>query len=130
MPEVPSTRTSHDKQLPELLSELWELIRAYVRQETLDPIKGVGKWVAFGVAGALLVGMGVVFLAVAVLRILQTETDTTFTGNWSWAPYLIVFAALAIGGGLTVAAIDRGTKTDQPAKTGKSAKPIKQEGRP
>lgn len=118
MAEPPSTRTSHDKQLPELLSELWELVRAYVRQETLDPIKGVGKWVAFGVAGALLVGMGVVFLAVAVLRILQTETDTTFTGNWSWAPYLIVFAALAIGGGLTVAAIDRGAKTGKSTNRG------------
>jgi hypothetical protein len=32
-------------------------------------------------------------LLLAGLRVLQTETSTTFTGSWSWAPYLIVLAA-------------------------------------
>ncbi len=44
-------------------------------------------------AGALALGLGVILLMLAGLRALQTETSTTFTGNWSWAPYLIVVAA-------------------------------------
>ncbi len=78
--------------LPELVTELWELVVAYAKQETIEPIKGLGRFVAFGVAGSLLLGIGLVILLIAVLRALQTETGTTFEGNWSWAPYLITVA--------------------------------------
>lgn len=91
--------------LPDLLSDLWELIQAYVRQETIDPIKGVGRFVAYGVAGAFLVGLGVVLLAVGGLRLLQGETDTTFTGSLSWIPYGVVFVAMLTGGALSLKAI-------------------------
>lgn len=96
-----------EKSVAELLSELWELVKAYVRQETLDPIKGVGRFVAFGSAGAALLGTGVVLLAVGGLRALQSETDATFTGNLTWAPYAIVFLGLLVGGGLSLAAVGR-----------------------
>lgn len=101
-------RAEGDAALPELVAELWDLIKAYVRQETIDPIKGVGRFVAFGTGGALLIGTGAIFLAVGALRLLQTETDTTFTGNLTWAPYGIVLAAVLAGGALSVAAIGRG----------------------
>ena len=62
----------------------------------LDPLKRLGRYVAFGVVGALLLGFGVIlFLGIGALRALQTETDGTFAGNWSWAPYLIVVVAVA-----------------------------------
>ncbi|MBI2168573.1 MAG: hypothetical protein HYU28_03605 [Actinobacteria bacterium] len=102
---VEPARTGSDPSLPTLIAELWELIKTYVRQETVDPIRGVGRFVIFGVAGALLVGTGAVLLAVGVLRLLQTETDTTFTGNWSWAPYGIVVVALVAGGAWSLSAI-------------------------
>ena len=38
------------------------------------------------------------------LRALQTETGTTFDGNWSWAPYLIALA----GAGVVLAFVGRG----------------------
>lgn len=102
----PTTPTTGEgRPLPDLLSELWELIQTYVRQETVDPIKGVGRFVAYGVAGALLVGVGVVLLSVGVLRVLQAETDTTFTGNLTWIPYGIVFVVMLIGGALSLKAI-------------------------
>ncbi len=57
----------------------------------IDPIKGLGKYVAFGLAGAVLLGLGVMFIAIGVLRVLQGDAgDPHFTGNWSWAPYAIV----------------------------------------
>lgn len=72
-------------------ADLVQLVIAYVKQETLDPLKGVGRFLAFGIAGSLAIAAGVVLLLVAVLRLLQTET-TAFQGNLSWIPYLIVVA--------------------------------------
>jgi hypothetical protein len=43
----------------------------------------------------------VLLLAVAGLRALQEETGTTFTGNLSWIPYMIMFAALLVGAAIT-----------------------------
>ena len=85
-----------DKSIPTLASELLDLVRAYAKQETIEPLKGIGRWLAFGIAGSLLLGTGLLLLAVGGLRALQTETGDTFDGNWSWAPYLIVLAACAV----------------------------------
>jgi hypothetical protein len=75
----------------ETIRELKELVVAYAKQETLDPLKGLGRYVAFGMLGALLIGTGVMFLAVGALRALQGDGDGPhFTGNMSWAPYAIV----------------------------------------
>ena len=71
--------------------EAISLVIAYVKQETLDPVKGLARFVAFGVAGSLAIAVGTVFLLVAALRVLQGETGT-FKGNLSWVPYLIVVA--------------------------------------
>lgn len=87
--------------LPQLVTELWELIVAYFKQETVVPLKQLGRYVALGLAGSLLLGTGVLFLALAGLRALQTETGDTFDGNWSWAPYGIVLAVLLIGALIT-----------------------------
>jgi hypothetical protein len=50
------------------------------------------------------------FLAIAALRALQTETDEHFTGNWSIMPYLIVIAGLAIIAGLSAAVASKAVK--------------------
>jgi len=85
----------------ETLRELRDLIVAYVKQETIEPIKGLGRYIAFGIVGALLMGTGIVFVEIGVLRVLEgTSDDPHFTGNWSWAPYAIVVA-----GSLVAAAI-------------------------
>ncbi len=62
---------------------------AYVKQETVEPLKGFGRFVLFGVAGSVAIAAGTVLLLLAALRILQTETGT-FHGNLSWVPYVIV----------------------------------------
>ena len=87
---------SSDKSVPVLVAETWDLVRAYAKQETLDPLKGLGRYAAFGVGGSLLLSIGVVLLLVGGLRALQTETGATCDGSWSWVPYLIVLAAAAL----------------------------------
>jgi putative superfamily III holin-X len=81
--------------VPTEAKELVDLVVGYAKQETLDPLKRLGKNVAFGVAGAVLVGTGTLFLALSALRALQTEIDT-FDDNLSWAPYGIVAGLLLI----------------------------------
>lgn len=81
------------------LFEVKELIVAYVKQETIQPIKGLGRFLAFGLLGSFLLSVGTLMLVLAGLRALQTETGTVFTGSFSWAPYFIVFVvALGLGG--------------------------------
>jgi hypothetical protein len=80
------------KSIPQVASELWEMSTAYAKQETIDPLKGVVRYLGFGIVGGLALGIGVVLLMLSGLRALQTETDSTFTGNLSWLPYLIVLA--------------------------------------
>jgi hypothetical protein len=88
---------ARQKPIPELIVELRELVVAYVKQETLAPLQSLGRWIGFGIGGSLLLGFGVVFLALSALRALQEETGETFTGNWSWVPYVIVVFALVVG---------------------------------
>jgi hypothetical protein len=80
-----------EKSLPTLASELWDLVRAYAKQETVEPLKGILRFVGFGFAGAVALSIGLVLLALAGLRALQTLD--TFDGNLTWAPYGIVVVA-------------------------------------
>jgi hypothetical protein len=90
----------HAAPLPQLITELREMVVTYVKQQTLIPLKQLGRYVGFGILGSLLLGFGVVFLALGGLRLLQTETGSTFTGDWSWVPYLIMVFVLALGAAL------------------------------
>lgn len=93
--------------VPDEARELVDLVVGYAKQETLEPLKGLGKNVAFGVVGAVLVGTGALFLALSALRALQSETDT-FEDNLSWAPYLIVAVLLVALAGAGWAALGPG----------------------
>lgn len=95
------------KSMPEVGAELWALTKDYARQETIDPIKGVGRYLGYGLGGALLLGVGVILLMLAGLRALQTETGDALDGNLSWLPYLIV---LVVAAGLVALAVSRISK--------------------
>ena len=93
--------------------ELYGLLVDYAKQETTEPLKGLGRYLGFGVGGALLVALGSTLLVIGVLRVLQTETGSTFTGNWSWAPYLIT---LLVAAGVIAAAIAAINGTSTPGE--------------
>jgi hypothetical protein len=97
-----STADGEPKSIAEIATELWELATSYAKQETIDPLKGLGRFLGYGIGGAIALGIGVLLLLLAGLRALQTETGSTFTGNWSWAPYLIAVAVGLVLIGLAV----------------------------
>ena len=76
------------------MDEVRALLMRYVKEETLQPLKDMGHFAAYGALGSLFVGFGAVLLLVAALRFLQ-EQFRVFGGTLSWIPYLIV-AALAL----------------------------------
>jgi amino acid transporter len=104
---APSSASADGKGIPQVASELFELGKAYAKQETIDPLKGLTRFVGAGVGGAIALGIGVLLLMLAGLRALQTETSTTFTGNWSWAPYGIVALVGMLLIGLAVARVGK-----------------------
>jgi hypothetical protein len=82
------------------IGEVIELVKGYVRQETVGPLKGAGRWLAFGAVGALALAIGVAFIVLGVLRLLQHEFAPTFRGRWmGLLPYLaaLVTAVVVIG---------------------------------
>ena len=95
------------KSMPEVASELWMLTRDYARQETIDPLKGVGRYLGLGGAGALLGAIGVILLMLSGLRALQTETGDTFDGSWSVVPYFIVLVVALVVVGYAFMRISR-----------------------
>ena len=105
------------KSLSEIVQDLWDLLVAYARQETIDPLRNIGRYLAFGVGGMVVITLGVFLLGLSALRALQTQTGDVFAGFWSWVPYLIL--ALVFGG-LVALAISRigkgtvGTRTTSP----------------
>jgi peptidoglycan biosynthesis protein MviN/MurJ (putative lipid II flippase) len=104
-------------------TEAIHLVIEYVKQETLTPLKGLGRYLLFGIAGSLALCVGLVLLLVALLRALQTETGTTFTGDLSWLPYVIVCAAAIMVIGLAAWRITKGSAARRrPASTSKRGK--------
>src|SRR5690349_19351377 len=94
---------SDNRSLPTQMGELWRLVLAYFRQETVEPVRNLGRFVAFGVAGSLVLGLGVGLLMLATLRFFQTETGSTFTGHLSWVPYVIMFVVSLVLAGASMA---------------------------
>lgn len=97
--------------IPQAVGELWQLVLAYFKQETTEPLKRLGRVIGFGIAGSLMLGVGVVFIATGLLRLLQHEGPNTFDGNWTFAPYMIVIVALL---GTAYAVYALGTRTKKP----------------
>ena len=90
-----SVAKPQQKTVAEIVQDLWALLKAYAAQETLAPLKKLGGYLAWGVSGSALMALGLFFLAMSLLRALQTETDGVFSGVWSWVPYLITAVALS-----------------------------------
>ena len=77
--------------------DVLHLITDYLKQETVGPLRGVARFVAFGVVGSLAMSGGAVMLLIALLRLLQGETGDAFSGDRSWLPYVITaVAAVAV----------------------------------
>ena len=76
--------------------ELVDLVIAYAKQETLDPLKGLGKNALKGIGGALLLGIGGIFCSIGALRAMQSETDWFEEHNATYVPYGVTIVLLIV----------------------------------
>jgi hypothetical protein len=70
--------------------DAFQLTVDYLKQETIQPLKGLGRFLYMGIAGSFFLAFGILLILIGILRLLQTETGTALTGNWSWVPYVSV----------------------------------------
>jgi hypothetical protein len=90
------------------LEEIKDLAVQYIKEETVQPLKDLGRFVAWGTAGSVLVGFGVTLMLLGALRFLQ-EQFPVLDGTLSWLPYLIVVVLAALVVVLTIWRILSGT---------------------
>ena len=96
------------KNVPETLQDLKDLLISYAKQETVDPLKSLGRYLGFGLGGSALISLGSFFLALSLLRALQTQTGDVFATTWSFVPYLIVVVVLGAVIALAVSRVAKG----------------------
>jgi hypothetical protein len=70
--------------------DAFQLTVDYLKQETVEPLRGLGRFLYMGIAGSFFMAGGLLLILLGVLRLLQTETGTALTGDWSWVPYAVV----------------------------------------
>jgi hypothetical protein len=109
-----------DRSVRVLITELRGLVVAYAKQETVDPLKKLVRFVLWGLIGSFFLAVGSLLLTLAVVRVLQAETGSALTGNFSWVPYVggVVFAVLVLAFTATRIIANRKAAASDPATTG------------
>lgn len=120
MPDSIEATKPPRKQDDASLGEVIEFVKTYAKQETLGPLKGAGSWLAFGVAGAFLLGLGLLLMMLGVLRLLQAEISWATGGSWSWGAYGISLLVTLFFLGLTMLRIKKAYLNKEPLPKKKS----------
>lgn len=114
MPDSIDATKPPRKQDDASLGEVIEFVKAYAKQETIGPLKGAGTWLAFGAAGALVLGLGLMLMMLGVLRLFQAEIDWAAGGSWSWSAYGLAFLITAVLLVLTILRIKQSYLVKEP----------------
>lgn len=77
------------------MEDLAVATKDYAVEQILGPVRGAGRWLVFGLAGALAMGIGLLFGLLATLRLVQDLGGGALDGSWSFVPYVVT----AIGAG-------------------------------
>jgi len=84
--------------------ETYELVRDYAKQEAVEPLKGAGRWLAFGLIAGFFMSVGIVILLLAVLRLSQDLILYTWwpdqADGLSFVPYVVTLIVGIITSGV------------------------------
>ncbi len=87
-----------------------QLLKDYARQETIGPLRNAIRFLAYGMAGAFLLGTATVLLVLGSLRLFQTEFAPTFSGRWmSMLPYVVAMLVAVTVIGIAISRIGKST---------------------
>lgn len=98
------------------VKDILQLSVGYLKQETKEPIRGIGRYIAWGSIAAIFLGMSGILLSLALLRGIQSGLAYVresgrgpLSGSWSFAPYLLTALACIIVLGLIGMAASKAT---------------------
>ena len=95
-------------ELPELVGEFVEMLKQYLRQETLEPAKQLGRFAGYSLAAGLAFALAALLLTVAGMRWLL---DVLPAGAyWEGLGYVIAALVAVLVAGLVVFAGSRGAE--------------------
>ena len=84
--------------------ESYELVRDYAKQEAVEPLKGAGRWLAFGLIAGFFMSVGIVILLLAVLRLSQDLILYTWwpdqADGLSFVPYVVTLVVGVVTSGV------------------------------
>ena len=96
------------KELPQLISQFVGMAKGYLRQETIEPGKQLGRTALFGMLGALLFAIAVIPLAVAGLRlVIDVLPEDPSHRMWSGLGYVLTGFGLFVIAGLVAKVASR-----------------------
>lgn len=96
------------------LGEVIEFVKTYAKQETVDPLKGAGRWLGYGAAAAFTMGLGLMIVLLGLLRLVQHELDRLATGSLSWAAYGVTLVVTVVLLVLTLLRVKKSTLNKEP----------------
>ena len=91
---------SGPKELPQLVTELTDMSKQYLMQETVEPAKRLGRVAGMGIGAGVLFAFGAIFLGIALALLLVgvlPEGDL-----WKALAYLIATLVLAGVAGIII----------------------------
>jgi hypothetical protein len=91
------------------VGDLFDSVKQYARQETLEPIRGAIRWVGVGSVAALSLGLALIFSALGILRLSQDLGGTVLDGSWSFLHYFITLCVVTILVAVTFSRVSRRT---------------------
>jgi len=92
-------------ELPEMVGEFIDLSKQYVREQTLEPAKRLGRLAGYSFAGAMVLVLAVTFLAIAGARVIIEVLPEG--AIWSGFGYLIASLALLMITGILMWRVTR-----------------------
>lgn len=104
---APLGAKDQQKSTGEVVGDLWELVRDYAKQETIDPLRSIGNFLKWGIPGAILLTVGLTYGVLALVRVLQQETGAHLSGSWNLVPYLAALLFVVVVLALCVRAITK-----------------------
>lgn len=106
-------KSASEQSTGDVVADLWQLVRDYAKQETVDPLRTIGRFVGLGLVGAVLLSLGIFFAVLAILRGIQQEGGSQVTGSWNFVPYLVAFVVCVLVGALAARAIKKPVRDDK-----------------
>jgi len=73
-----------------------DLVVAYAKQETIEPLRGALRWILWGLASMAFICTGLVFIVLGIVRASQDVLGDSFQQSWSFVSYFVGILACGV----------------------------------